>query len=180
MSLPIRTCTALMLAAAVPDAVHASNIWADVYLGDRWHGVVSTDPISDATVFSVYVATARVNDTTLGPDLARVGLTCRAGKARLVFEWSFKAAGAANLTVEYRFEGRPGRSVKARYVNRTLEEATAVADIRQFLADAGESQSLIVRVNSDMYGISTATFRTKAGADMAARFAAACPVVSPR
>ena len=166
--------------AALPEIAHASNIWADAYFGDRWHGVASTDAITDATVFSVYVVTATVNDTTLGPDVARVGLTCRAGKARLVFEWNFKAAGAANLTVEYRFEGRPGRSVKARYVNRMLEEATAVADIRQFLADARESQSLTVRVNSDMYGVSTATFRTKAGADTAARFAAACPVVSPR
>lgn len=166
--------------AALPDAGHASNIWADAYLGDRWHGAISTDPISDAKVLSVYVASARVNDTTLGPDLARVGLTCQAGKARLVFEWNFKAAGAANLTVEYRFEGRPSRSVKARYVNRMLEGATAVADLRQFLADARESQSLMVRVNSDTYGVSTATFRTKAGADMAARFAAACPVVAPR
>jgi len=164
-----------LVAAATPAA--ADNVWVDA-LSDRWHAVSTTDPITDAPVFAAYVVTAAVNDHAVGADLARVELTCRGGKARLTFEWNFKAAGPANLAVDYRFDGRAGRTVKARYVNRMLEETTAVADIRQFLADAAQSEGLLVRVNSDTYGISTATFHTRAGADMAKRFAAACPAAA--
>lgn len=164
-----------LIAAATPAA--ADNVWVDA-LSDRWHAVSTTDPITDAPLFAAYVVTATVNGHAVGTDLARVELTCRAGKARLTFEWNFKAAGPANLVVDYRFDGRAGHTVKARYVNRMLEETTAAAEVRAFLADAARSESLLIRVNSDTYGIATATFRTRAGADMAKRFAAACPAAA--
>jgi hypothetical protein len=175
--MPVRTAFGVFVAlvASVAPAL-AGNVWLDA-ASDRWHAVSTTDPITDAPVFAAYVVTAAVNNSVVGGNLARVELTCRAGKARLTFEWNFKAVGPANLVVDYRFDGRAGRTVKARYVNRTLTETTAIADIRQFLADAAGPQSLLVRANSDTYGVNTATFRTGAGPDMAARFAAACPAV---
>ena len=162
---------------ALVGPARADNVWLDA-TSDRWHAVATTDSITDARIFAVYVVTAAVNTSTVGGDLARVELTCRAGKARLTFEWNFKAVGPANLVVDYRFDGRAGHTVKARYVNRTLIETTAVADIRQFLADAAHAEGLLVRANSDTYGVNTATFRTKASADMVARFAAACPLAA--
>src|SRR5579862_2163741 len=147
----LRTAFGVLVALfALVGRAAADNVWLDA-ASDRWHAVATTDPITDARVFAVYVVTAAVNDHALGGDLARVELTCRAGKARLTFEWSFKAVGPANLAVDYRFDGRAGHTVKARYVNRTLTETTAPADIRQFLADAAQAEGLLVRANSDTY-----------------------------
>jgi hypothetical protein len=112
-----------------------------------------------------YVATVDIAETILGSEEARVLLTCAGGQASITIDWSFKAAGSKNLILEYRFEGRPGRQLSARYV------------IRQFLADARTSTRLYVRVNSDLSGPQSATFAAGAGADMAARFGAACPSV---
>ena len=51
----------------------------------------------------------------------------------------------------------------------------SIEDIRQFLADASMSNSLYVRVYSDSYGTSEATFTAFGGKEMAAKFTTACP-----
>jgi hypothetical protein len=119
-------------------------------------------------------------DVAAGLEEVRLALTCRGGKPVVDIEWSFKAAGNANLTLEYRFAGRPGRSLKARYVNRTRQQTTDLAGIRQFLADARASDGLRLRVTSDLYGVREAAFKAAAGPDIYRRFTAACPVAAPR
>jgi hypothetical protein len=126
----------------------------------------------------MYTVTSNVNGR-IGFDLARVVLECRSGKSRLFFEWTIKAAGSEHLTAQYRFAGKPGRTLKMRYVNQTLQETFSVADIRQFLGDANGADTLVVRVTSDLRGINTAEFRTKVGASMAQHFGAECPTVAP-
>lgn len=157
-----------------------SPVLADVFdalFGTRWRWVESVDPITDAPVRHAYVATVEIADALLGTEEARVMLTCISGNASITVDWSFKAAGSANLVLEYRFDGRPGRRLKARYVNRTRQRSEHQGDVRQFLADAGRSNRLMVRVDSDLSGPSSATFAAGAGPDMVARFAAACPAV---
>lgn len=157
---------------------------ADVVLADpldvfrtRWRWAESVDAISDAPVKQAYVATADIADTVLGTEEARVLLTCVGGNASITVYWSFKAAGSANLVLEYRFDGQPGRRLNARYVNRYRQQSSDAEDVRRFLADARMSKRLVVRVDSDLSGPSSATFAAGAGPDMAARFVAACPSV---
>lgn len=146
----------------------------DAVFGTRWRWSESVDPISDAPVKYAYVATVDIADTVIGTEEARVLLTCVGGKASITVDWSFKAAGSANLVLEYRFDGRPGRRLNARYVNRYRQQSTDAGDVRRFLADARMSKRLVVRVDSDLSGPSSATFAAGAGPDMAARFVAAC------
>ena len=168
----------LLVALAFPptSSAHAENLWWDA-MSDRWHGVSTSDAITDGAILGMYVVTSEINGR-YSSDLSRLMLICESGKARLRLEWTFKAAGSANLSVEYRFEGQPGRAIKARYVNRSEEEATSESDIRQFLTDAGTgSRSLMARVSSDIGGVSTAKFRTRGGPDMVKKFTIACPGV---
>lgn len=160
----------LGVAAALADILDAT-------FGTRWRWVESVDPITDARVVQTYVATVDIAGTILGSAEARVMLTCTNRKASITIDWSFKAAGTANLTVDYRFDGQPGRSLRARYVNRTRQQSVDQGDVRQFLADARNASRLMVRVDSDLYGPVSATFAAKAGADMVSRFVAACPAV---
>lgn len=169
---------ALLFAGWTLTADAAPNFYMDAVKG-RWMGLTTTDHISDKPVFFAYLATFDI-DGKLGGDLARVILECNAGKASLAVDWTFKAAGARNLVLEYRFDRRPGRSLPARYVNNTREDVTSADAIRHFLADAAMARNLYVRVSSDRYGSSSATFLARAGADMAAKFTAACPAVTPR
>jgi hypothetical protein len=147
----------------------------DAVFGTRWRWAESVDPISDAPVRQAYVATVDIAGRLLGTDESRVLLTCVDGKASITIDWSFRVAGSANLVVEYRFDGRPGRSLKARYVNRTRQQSADIGDVRLFLSDARQATRLFVRVDSDLYGPSSATFAAAAGPDMVRRFVAACP-----
>jgi hypothetical protein len=49
--------------------------------------------------------TTEIVDVTAGLEEVRLALTCTGGKPVMDIEWSFKAAGAAKLTLEYRFAG---------------------------------------------------------------------------
>jgi hypothetical protein len=173
----LRAASVLLLVSLTGEAWGA-NAWLDAVFSDRWKEQATTDKITDEKVLFVSVATSSVN-RKIGFNLARVYLECRSHKPRMVIEWDFKAAGSSHLVAEYRFAGKPGRAIKVRYVNRALEETTNAADIRQFVSDAIGSDTLTVRVNSDLYGINTAEFRTKAGASMAQHFGEACPSAAP-
>lgn len=153
--------------------------WIDAALSPGWHWSEARDPITDAVIRRAYVLSTAVNGPAFGSDQARVLLTCVAGRSTITVEWTIKAAGKVNLVLAYRFEGRPGRKLNARYVNRGSQQSAAIADVRQFLKDAAISHGLYVRVTSDAFGVSEATFKAGAGADMVARFAAACPDASP-
>jgi hypothetical protein len=148
----------------------------DVF-GTRWRWQEGNDPITDAPVRQAWIATAVIDDKPFAGDEARLAVSCVTGKADIVVDWNFKVAGKEKLVLEYRFDGLPGRAPAARYVNRSRQRVTGLADIRQFLSDARGSTRLLLRVNSDAYGPSSATFAADAGSDMVARFLAACPSV---
>jgi hypothetical protein len=158
----------------------AGDDWIDAALGDRWRGTRTADPITDAPLLRLYLITTEVNGAVFGRDMARVMLTCAAGKSSLDFEWTIKAASKTNLVVAYRFEGQPGRTVKARYVNNSEQETTQLGDVRQFVRDAGLSQRLYLQVNSDRFGVNEARFKAKAGPSATASFVEACPDAGPR
>jgi len=174
----MRRFTVATCAIALSGWVGTTSALADPFdavFGTRWRWVESIDPISDAPVRQAYVATVDIADTVLGTEEARVLLTCAGANASITVDWSFKAAGSANLVLEYRFDGQPGRRLNARYVNRFRQQSTDAGDVRRFLADASMSKRLVVRIDSDLSGPSSATFAAGAGPDMAARFVAACP-----
>ena len=149
--------------------------WAEAALTTRWTVVDSRDAISDAPERFAYVKTTRINGRMSSRDYARVLLICTAGKPSMMIDWTFRAAGKANLTVQYRFAGQPGRRLGAVYVNRSSQKVEAMADIRQFLADARVADEVHVRVTSDTYGLHDAVFAAKGGAEMSRRFTEACP-----
>lgn len=166
-------CVALILLCIAWPA--AADAWLDGAFSQAWKGVIARDPITDWTDLFMYITTLDVNDRPLGTDIARVALSCKRGKPALEFIWSFKAAGKANLTVEYRFAGQPGRSPNVRYVNRTTQETADLGDVRTFLMDASRSDSLYVGVSSDLGGPNSATFKAKGGSTMRAKFVSFCP-----
>lgn len=167
---------AALAAMAVQPAVAASF---EAMLASRWQWSEGIDRITDERVSRAILLTVAITDMQLGIAEARIALTCTGGKPVMDVDWSFKAAGKRNLTLEYRFAGRPGRSLTVRYVNRSRQEVTDLAGIRRFLADARRSDRLRLRVTSDAYGAREATFRAAAGADIVRRFAAACPAAAP-
>ena len=166
------------LATVIAGAATAASF--DALLATRWQWSEGVDPITDQKVGRAVLATTIIEDIQPGVAEARIALVCTAGKPRMLVDWSFKVAGAANLTVEYRFAGEPGRRLKARAVNRSSEEITDLGDLRRFLSDARRSDKLLLRVTSDAYGVNAATFRAAAGADIVRRFTAACPSAAPR
>src|SRR5262245_47196475 len=103
-----RVATALAIALTVSSPAWPRNVQMDALFSDRWQGDLATDHMTDEKVLFVSIATTNVN-RRIGFDLARVYLECRSGKARMVIEWDFKAAGSANLVAQYRFAGKPGR-----------------------------------------------------------------------
>jgi hypothetical protein len=143
----------------------------------RWRWAENVDPITDATVSHALCRDRgyRRNDPWLGGSPRFVDL--RRGPSldhnRLVVQ----GRGQQKPDTRVSLEGRPGRQLSARYVNRYRQQSSDIESIRQFLADAGTSTRLYVRVNSDLSGPQSATFAAGAGADMAARFGAACPSV---
>ncbi len=170
----------LIMVAWVLGATPALSASFESLVATRWQWVETTDLITDKPVSRAYVLTTVISNVQLGIAEARLDLTCAGGKASLHIEWSFVVAGKANLKVAYRFSGRPGRQLKARYVNRSRQEVTSLADIRQFLADARLSTELLIRVTSDQHGTTEATFRARAGPDMVRHFVAACPAAAQR
>lgn len=167
-----------MVAAVVAEPAAAVSF--ESLFATRWQWSEGVDHITDQKVSRAVLLTVTIEDVQLGLAEARIVLTCTGGKPVMDFDWSFKAAGKGGLTVEYRFANLAGRSLKARYVNRTRQEVSDRDGIRQFLADAQRSDSLRLRLTSDLYGVTEATFKAAAGADMVRRFVAACPVVAPR
>ncbi len=168
---------ALLAAVAVGPAVAASF---EAWMATRWKWAEGVDRITDQKISRAYLQTVEIDDIQLGSGDVRLALTCTGGKPVMDIAWSIKVAGKAHLTVEYRFAGQRGHSLKARYVNRSQQRATDLAGIRQFLADARHSDILRLRVTSDLYGPVQATFRAAAGADIYRRFTAACPSAASR
>ena len=168
---------AALAVMAVGPAVAASF---ESMMASRWQWSEGVDRLTDQRVSRATLLTVMIEGAQLGDSEARVALICTAGKAVMDIDWSFRAAGQSNLTLEYRFAGQPGRSLKARYVNRNREEVTDLDGIRRFLADARTSDRLRLRVTSDAYGTTEASFRAEAGADVVARYTAACPLAAPR
>jgi hypothetical protein len=168
---------AVLTAMAAETAVAATF---ESLLATRWKWAEGVDRFTDRKVSRAYLMTTEIADVMAGLGEARLTVTCTGGKPVMDIDWSFKAAGEARLTVEYRFAGRPGRSLKGRYVNRTSQRVSDLAGIRQFLSDARGSDRLRLRVTSDLYGATEATFKAAAGADIYRRFTAACPVAASR
>jgi hypothetical protein len=167
-----------VLAAVAAEPVVAASFEAQT--ATRWNWAEGVDVITDQKVSRAYLLTTEIKDIAAGLEEVRLALTCTGGKPVMDIEWSIKVAGEAHLTVEYRFSGQPGRSLTARYVNRTHQQASDIAGIRQFLVDARASDKLRLRVTSDLGGMVEATFKAAAGADIYRRFTAACPVTASR
>lgn len=175
----IAAACVLLLASSL-SAPSAVADYFDALIDTRWDWRESVDPITDEVVRVGTILTTRVNIS--GEEYghqARVRVVCVSGKSAIIVDWSSRVAAKKNLALEYRFAGQPGRRTNIRYINRTKQSTTDTADIRQFLADARVSNSLYVRVSSDTYGVSEATFTTRAGEDLFDHFVAVCPSAVP-
>jgi hypothetical protein len=168
----------LALVALLPGPAGAASL--EGMFATRWKWAEGVDDITDRKISRAYLLSVEIKDMMVGLEEVRLALTCADGKPVLDVEWSFKVAGKARLALEYRFAGQPGRTLKARYVNRSHQQSGDLAGIRQFLSDARASDKLRLRVTSDLYGTIEASFRAAAGADIYNRFTAACPVAAAR
>ena len=167
-----------VLAGTVAGPAAAASF--EAILAGRWQWQQGTDGITGQTVSRAILQSVDIVDKPVGLAEARIALVCTGGKPGMTIDWSFKTAGRTNLTLEYRFAGRPGRRLAAGYVNCTSQRVIDLAGIRRFLADARASDSLRLRVTSDLYGVSEARFRAAAGADIYRRFTTACPAAASR
>ncbi len=176
----IRTVLAGLTVVVAMVAGQADAASLEAWTASRWKWMEGVDHITAEKVARAYLVTVEIADVPLGTGDVYVALTCTDGKPVMDFDWSIKVAGKAHLTVEYRFAGQPGRSIKARYVNRAHQQATDIDGIRQFLSDARYADRLRLRVTSDLSGVVEASFNAKAGADIYNRFTAACPTTASR
>jgi hypothetical protein len=148
-------------------------------LGGGWKWAEKVDPITDVLERTALATTTRVGPTGLpSGNAAGVLLGCAAGAPSLSFLWNVKVTTKQNWRLEYRFAGKPGHALTARYVNRAHLAATSLGEIRLFLAEAAVSENLLVRVTSDAYSTTEARFRTPRGKEMVNRFLAACPIAA--
>jgi hypothetical protein len=163
----------LLVGLVLPTSTYADFLNLPIV---RWKWVETVDRVTDELRSDAGISTNSVNiaGSSFGHS-AIVVLSCVRGKYALIFGWSTRVAAQKNLLVEYRFAGRPGHATAARYVNRSRQMSLSVMDIGQFLADARLSNNLYVRVYSDTYGTSEATFTAFGGKEMAAKFIAVCP-----
>ena len=86
---------------------HATAATFDALLATRWQWSEGIDPITDQKVRRAVLLTTTIEDIQPGVAEARIALVCTAGEPAMLIDWSFKAAGARNLAVEYHFTGRP-------------------------------------------------------------------------
>jgi hypothetical protein len=158
-----------------PIATHA----AELNQSFSWRWSESRDAITDKIVRTGEAGTLllRLNRE---PQISfgQIVVGCADGTPMMVFDWGLKVAGKTGLVLQYRFEGRPGRQMTAKYVRTTRQTVNKPAEIRQFLADASKSDRVHVRIVSDRYGTVEAKFTARAGAKLAALLGHHCPSVA--
>jgi hypothetical protein len=137
------------------------------------------DKITDVPIYVGYVHTLQTSIAGSSElDVATVLVYCVGPEPAIEFRRGHPAAGSKNLNVAFRFEGQPGHNTKARYLNRTEQRTTDVSDVRLFLDGLAKSSRLYVRVTSDLYGISSASFKLRGGTEIVERLRKACPVLA--
>ncbi len=115
----IRVALAGLAVLAVVAVGQAEAASFEAWTASRWKWTEGVDRFTDQKISRALLLTVEIANVPLGTGDARIALTCTAGKPVMDIAWSIKVAGKTHLTVEYRFAGRPGRSLEARYVNRT-------------------------------------------------------------
>jgi hypothetical protein len=170
-------CVALLIGLAWP--VSGGAQWIPGYPTGRWMWEEQRDRITDIPIRVGYVHTFQASIAgNSEPDVATVLVYCVGPDPALEFRWGRSAAGSKNLNVAFRFEGQPGHVTKARYLNRTEQRTTDVADVRIFLDGLAKSSRLYVRATSDLYGISAASFRLRGGTEIVERLRRTCPILA--
>ena len=156
----------------------APSCVAEALDGGAWRWEDLIDPITDE-VRRTAVVHSRIDMTGQSP-MAFVSLHCINQTPAIYVGWSANVIARGNWLLEYRFAGHAGHPLNARYVNRSHQIIADVDDIRGFLGEAVDSDTLNVRVTSNAYGTSDATFSTRRGSETVARIVADCPDAVPR
>jgi hypothetical protein len=156
-------------ASLTPAAPPAPSAWTINRKIDR----VTGQPAPTAHVITT--KTSRSGRHLLGG--VAVELLCFEKKPVVKVIFSLRAGANRNSTLAYRFDEKPGRDVKATFLqdHKTIliDEKTEVA---QFLDELATSNNLFVRVNSLFVGQSSAEFRVHGGKEAIEAAYAPCPL----
>ena len=173
---PVLVCVLALPLAGCParDPIVSTSTPAPV---GNWRIERQTDRITGAPLSSAFLTTRNSSNSAVAfPQPAMMQLSCfkQAPLVRLGFQ--FKIGSNVNSEFGYRFDEKPGREIKARFL---MDFKTVViedkADVAQFLGELETSAVLYVRIRSLNMGRSSAEFRLEGGAEAIKEALAGCP-----
>ena len=159
VAVPMLACAlALPLAGCLRDPIVSS---AGAVPSGNWRVERQTDRITGAPIASAFLTRRKSSHSGIAfaqPAQMQVGCFREAPIVRFGFE--FKIGSNRNAEFGYRFDEKPGREIKARFVDDyksvVIEDQALVA---QFLAEMETSAQLYVRIRSLNAGRTAAEFR---------------------
>lgn len=168
--------SALLLAGCAGDPV-ASPITNTKVVG-TWQIENDTDRITGAPLTSAFNTAPSSHSTEYFAKHATMQLTCFNKKPLVRFSFEVKAGTSTSNELAYRFDEKPGHTIKARFLG---DDRVAViedgADVTQFINQLATSKTLYLRIRSLGHGRSSADFNVADAPAAIAATTAHCPAV---
>ena len=108
--------------------------------------------------------------TSAGAPTASLSLVCNNAVPSVVVAWDSPVASAGQSSLTYRFDGQPGRDVRAEPAGPLTQIVSDPIVVSRFIDEAAYGRQLVVRA-----GAIVATFSTLDEAGNLKRFRTACP-----
>ena len=142
----------------------------------NWRVERQTDRITGAPLSSAFLTTRNSSNSAVAfPQPAMLQVTCFNATPLVRLSFEFKVGSNVNSVLGYRFDEKPGREIKARFLQDfktvVIEDK---ADVAQFLGELETSALLYVRIRSLNMGRTAAEFRLEGGADAIKEALAGC------
>jgi hypothetical protein len=146
----------------------------------NWRIERQLDRITGKPISSAYLVTRSVSNGAIAfAPPAQMQLACFKERPTVLFSFQFKVGSNRNGEFGYRFDEKPGREPKVRYVENFKEVVIEdPAEVAQFVDEMATSNVLYVRIRALNAARSSAEFRLDGARAAIASAYAGCPVAS--
>ena len=175
LTVPVLVCAlAMPLAGCLRDPIVSARNVAPV---GNWRVERQIDRATGAPISSAYLETRNSSHTGIAfSQPAGMQVSCFKNAPLVHFTFGYQIGSTRNAEFAYRFDDKPGRTIKVRFVDDyksvVIEGPNEVA---QFLDEMESSAALYVLIRSFNRGRTSADFKLEGGADAIKEALAGCP-----